>query len=310
MDYIRPMNVDTFDLNLLRVLDALLSESAVNRAAIRLRLSQPAVSHALRRLRLVLEDPLLVRVGSKMELTSRARTLREPVAQALAAAHRLFEGGRFDPATSRRRFVLMASDIVVSLIAPTLTERVRRAAPDVSLEIVPWRGHNLLTEEFLRSVDAATSNRGEAFPGFRRQTLYEDRDVLAVRRGHPIGSKLRTSEGFLAARHIAVVGRGNSSDQIDDWLATLGVERRSAIIVPSYLQALHIAAETDLVAFVPRRLVVALAGRLQLVAIRPPFDPGVDEQFLFYPATAQQDPASLWFRSVLKDVALGRAGKA
>jgi DNA-binding transcriptional LysR family regulator len=302
-------NVDTFDLNLLRVLDALLTEGAVNRAALRLRLSQPAVSHALRRLRLLLQDPLLVRVGSKMELTARAHALRAPVVQALSASRQLFEGTRFDPAMSRRRFVLMASDIVVSLIAPSLTERIRQAAPQVSLEIVPWRGYNLLTEEFLRSVDAVTSNRGGAFPGFRRQTLYEDRDVLAVRRGHPAGSKLSTPKAFLAARHIAVVGRGNSSDQIDDWLATLGVERCNSIIVPSYLQALHIAAETDLVAFVPRRLVNALAGGLQLTAVRPPFDPGIDEQFLFYPATAQHDPASLWFRAVLKEAVLGRSRK-
>lgn len=133
--------------------------------------------------------------------------------------------------------------------------------------------------------------------------------MLAVRRGHPVGSKLSTPKAFLAARHIAIVGRGNSSDQIDDWLATLGVERRSGIIVPSYLQALHIAAETDLVAFVPRRLVDALAERLQLLAIRPPFDPGIDEQFLFYPAAAQHDPASVWFRSVLKESTLSRSRK-
>jgi DNA-binding transcriptional LysR family regulator len=303
------MNVEKFDLNLLRVLEALLSEAAVNRAAVRLRLSQPAVSHALRRLRLLLEDPLLVRVGSRMELTHRARSLREPVVQALAAAHRLFESSKFDLSTSRKRFVLMASDIVVSLLGSALTDHVGRAAPHVSLEIVPWRGPNQLTEEFLRSVDAATSNRGGALPGFRRQTLYEDSDVLAVRRRHPVGAKLRMRKTFLAARHIAVVGRSSSSDQIDDWLTTLGVERNITIIVPSYLQALHIAAETDLVAFVPGRLVAAVGDRLELLAIRPPFDPGADQQFLFYPAAAQHDPASLWFRSAVRQATLGRAGK-
>jgi DNA-binding transcriptional LysR family regulator len=299
MIYILCMNIDHFDLNLLRVLDALLAERAVGRAALRLGLSQPAVSHALRRLRMLLGDPLLIRVGARMELTPRALALRAPVVQALHLTRTLFETVEFEPATSRRRFVLMAPDLAVSLIAPRLIERIAREAPDVCVEITPWRGANLITDDFLRSIDAAMTNRGEAFPGFHRATLYRDSDVLAVRRGHPAGHRLSKAAAFLAARHIAIVGRGEASDQIDDWLATLGVRRTTAIVAPSYLQALHIAAETDLVAFVPGRLVATLAGRLQLQAIRPPFDPGTDEQFLFYPATAQRDPGSIWFRTVV-----------
>ncbi len=164
MDYILRMNVEHFDLNLLRVLDALLTEHAVGRAAVRLGLSQPAASHALRRLRNLLNDPLLVRVGSRMELTPRAFSLREPVDQALAAARKLFEGTEFNPATSRRRFVLMAPDIVVSLIAPALTESVTREAPNVCVEITPWRGPNLTTEDFLRTLDAIVTNLGDSFP--------------------------------------------------------------------------------------------------------------------------------------------------
>ena len=145
-------------------------------------------------------------------------------------------------------------------------------------------------------------NRGAAFPGFHRRTLYRDSDVLAVRRGHPVGEGLSEASAFLDARHIAVVGRGEWADQIDDWLATLGIRRKTALVAPSYLQALHIVAETDLVAFVPSRLVSNLAARLELMAIKPPFDPGIDEQFLFYPVTAQRDPGAGWFRSVLTEV--------
>lgn len=299
------MNVDRFDLNLLRALHALLAERAVGRAALRLGLSQSAMSHALRRLRALLDDPLLVRVGSRMELTPRALALCEPVDHALAVTRKLFEETEFDPATSQRRFTLMAPDLVVSLVAPTLTERVAREAPNVCVEITPWRGPALLTSEFVRSVDAVIVNVGDAFPGFHRRTLYRDRDVLAVRRGHPAGDRLGGLDTFLDARHIAVVGRGERGDQIDDWLATLGMRRRTSLVAPSYLQALHIAAETDLVAFAPRRLVDSLAGRLRLQAIKPPLDPGLDEQFLFYPATAQRDPGSRWFRSILISAASG-----
>jgi DNA-binding transcriptional LysR family regulator len=296
------MNVDKFDLNLLRVLDALLAERSVSRAAVRLGLSQPATSHALRRLRVLLGDPVLVRVGAAMELTTRAVALREPTTQALAAARKLFEGTDFNPSTSRRRFVLMAPDLVVSLIASSLTECVAREAPDVCVEITPWRGPRLVTEDFLQSVDAIITNRGSDFQAMHRMILYRDSDVLAVRRGHPIGNRLRKLAAFVEARHVAVVGGGAASDQIDGWLSTMGIRRNTAIVAPSYLQALHIAAETDLVAFVPSRLATTMADRLRLKVVKPPLDPGIDEQFLFYPVTAQRDPGAIWFRRVLTDL--------
>jgi DNA-binding transcriptional LysR family regulator len=303
------MNVGEFDLNLIRALHALLTERSVTHAAVRLGLSQPAMSHALRRLRSVLDDPLMVRAGGRMELTSRALSLREPVAQALSSAQRLLEPVRFDPVTSRRRFVVMMPDLVASLIAPPLIERVADEAPGVCVEITPWRGSALRTEEFLRTIDVVTSNRGNAFPGFRRESLYRDRDVIGVRLGHPAGAALRRAKTFLEARHVAVIGRGETSDQIDDWLATLGIRRKVSFVAPSYLQALHIVANTDLVAFVPRRLVGSLADPLGLRAIEPPFDPGVDEQFMFYPATARHDPGAIWFRSVLTTVTRRRIGR-
>jgi DNA-binding transcriptional LysR family regulator len=302
MRYIRAMNGEEFDLNLIRALDALLREGGVSRAAVRLGLSQPAMSHALRRLRAALGDPLLVRVGGRMELTARALSLREPVSQALAGARRLLEPLDFDPATSQRRFLVMMPDLVASLIAPALTERVTREAPNVCVEISPWRSAALMTDEFVRSVDAIVTNRADAFPGFRRQTLYRDSDVVVVRRRHPDGARLKRREVFLGARHVAVVGRGEVGDQVDDWLASLGVRRKTVLVASSYLQALHIVAATDLVGFMPTRLVTSLVGTLELKAVKPPFDPGIDEQYLFYPGSAQHDPGALWFRSVLLDI--------
>src|SRR5438445_9298034 len=101
------VNLSSIDLNLLVALDALLSEAHVGRAAKRIGLSQPAASHALRRLREIMDDPVLVRVGSRMELTPRAQALREPLARALDQVRGLFVAEHFDPATSRRQFALM-----------------------------------------------------------------------------------------------------------------------------------------------------------------------------------------------------------
>ncbi len=140
---------------------------------------------------------------------------------------------------------------------------------------------------------------GNAFRGFHRQRLYTDSDVLAVRRGHPAAAKLRKRDAFLAARHVAVVIRGQNEDLIDSWLRSKGIERRIALVVPGYIEALHITARTDLVAFVPRRLIAALSKQLSLVTVTPPLDPGIDEQFLFYPTRAQMDPGSIWLRRLM-----------
>jgi DNA-binding transcriptional LysR family regulator len=298
------MNLAALDLNLLVALDALLLEANVSRAAMRIGLSQPAASHALQRLREVLGDPLLVRAGARMELTPRAQGLRGPLAQALDQVRGLFIPDGFDAASSERRFRLMMPDLAVELLVPPLMEKVTKAAPSVTIDVVPWRGPAIFTAEFARTIDLVISI-GDAFRGFHRQLLYTDRDALAVRRGHPAGAKLGRREAFLKARHIAVVIRGQNEDLIDAWLRAKGVERRIALVVPGYIEALHITARTDLVAFVPGRLIAALAKPLSLLTVTPPLDPGIDEQFMFYPTRARSDPGSIWLRNLMLQTGRG-----
>jgi DNA-binding transcriptional LysR family regulator len=298
MIYIHLMNLNSLDLNLLVALDALLLEGNVSRAAMRIGLSQPATSHALQRLRDLIGDPLLVRNGARMELTPRAQALRGPLAQALDQVRSLFIPDDFDAARSERHFRLMMPDLAVELLMPPLMAKITRQAPNVRIDVVPWRGPAIFTAEFARTIDLVISI-GDAFRGFHRQRLYTDSDALAVRRGHPAAAKLKKRDGFLSARHVAVVIRGQSEDLIDIWLRPKGIERKIALVVPGYIEALHVTARTDLVAFVPRRLIGALSKQLSLVTITPPFDPGIDEQFMFYPTRAQMDPGSLWLRTIM-----------
>ena len=215
----------------------------------------------------------------------------------------LFVTDSFDPATSRRRFVLMMPDLVADLLMPSLMARLSEA-PGVRLDLTPFRGPMAMTDEFARGLDLILACLPDAFPGFHRQRIYTDRDVLAVRRGHPLGARLKDVDAFRAARHVAVACDGAREDMIDTWLRRRGVERSIALTVPSYLQALRMAARTDLVAFVPGRLVAALAAPLGLVAVAPPIDPGIDEQFMFHPTRAQADPGSIWLRNHV--IAAGR----
>src|SRR5215203_4308826 len=229
MIYIHLMNLNSLDLNLLVALDALLGEANVSRAAMRIGLSQPAASHALQRLRDLIGDPLLVRTGARMELTPRAQALRAPLAQALDQVRSLFIADAFDAARSERQFRLMMPDLAVELLMPPLMEKITRQAPNVRIDVVPWRGPAIFTTEFARTIDMVISI-GNAFTGFHRQRLYTDSDALAVRRGHLIG---------------------------------------------------------------------ALSKQLSLATVTPPLDPGIDEQFMFYPTRAQMDPGSLWLRNIM-----------
>src|SRR3954454_12184048 len=219
------MNLAALDLNLLVALDALLHESSVSRAALRIGLSQPATSHALQRLRDLIGDPLLVRTGARMELTPRALALRAPLAQALDQVRGLFVPDGFDASTSERHFRLMMPDLAVELLMPPLMATIGKIAPNVRIDVAPWRGPAIFTAEFARTIDIVISI-GNAFSGFHRQLLYTDSDALAVRRGHPAGGRLKRIETFLDARHVAVVIRGQSEDLIDSWLRPKGIERK------------------------------------------------------------------------------------
>lgn len=302
MNYIRCMKLKALDLNLLVALDALLTESSVARAGARLGRSQPAVSHALRHLRHAFEDPLLVRVGHKMQLTNKAEELRQPLRELLEGVEQLLAPAGFDPRTSARKFRLMMPDLATSIIMPRLVDRVLSEAPNVILEVVGWRGPEVMTPTFASSIDIIVSWNGDAFTGFHRQSLFTDRDILAFRRGHPAAAKLMSMDGFLAARHVGVIGAGEASDPIDDWLAEMGLARRVALVVPNYLQALQVAAASDLVAFAPGRMVASLGPGFGLATCLPPVDPGEDQQFLFYPVRSTRDAGSIWLRDLVRSV--------
>jgi DNA-binding transcriptional LysR family regulator len=127
---------------------------------------------------------------------------------------------------------MMMPDLAVELLVPPLMEKITTLAPNLRLDIVPWRGPAIMTGEFARTLDLGISI-GNAFKGFHRQFLYEDADALAVRRGHPVGAKLKRRETFLNARHVAVIIRGQNADLIDDWLRAKGLERQIALVVPA-----------------------------------------------------------------------------
>ncbi len=296
------MNLSSINLNLLIALDALISEAHVGRAARKIGLSQPATSHALKRLRELLGDPLLVRVGSRMEVTPRAASLRESLAETLQRVQALLVADSFEPGKSTRRFSVMMQDHLAHLVVPALVNRVHSEAPGVRLDVLPWQSPASLKLERFHSIDLLISCTINEIPGFQRETMFTDTEVTVVRKGHPAASRMRNLKAFLDSRHVAVVGRGLTEDPVDSWLRQERLARQIVLRVPSYLQALQVVAHSDLVAFVPKRLAESLAGPLSLNVVRPPIDPGEYQEYLFHPRRAAQDLASIWLRKFALEI--------
>src|SRR5215467_14213724 len=183
---IHMVHIAKLDLNLLIALEVLLDEVSVGRAAHRLALSQPAMSHALNRLRNLLEDPLLVRVGGRMQLTTRGEALRYPVKDVVARARDLLVSPEFEPTRSTRTFRLLVGDNAADLLLPPLLSQLQAKAPGISI-CAETRGIGAVDPLQLASlVDLAVSCVPDRFKGFYQQRLYTDRDAVAARRGHPL----------------------------------------------------------------------------------------------------------------------------
>jgi DNA-binding transcriptional LysR family regulator len=295
-------NLSAVDLNLLLALDALISEEHVGRAARKIGLSQPATSHALNRLRELFADPLLVRVGVRMELTPRAIGLRDPLAETLQRVHALLVPDSFAPATSTRRFSLMMQDHIAYLIVPALVKRVHSDAPTIRLDVLPWQSPSSMKPERARAIDLLLSCSTNEIVGFQREILFTDTEVTVVRKGHPAASRLKNLKTFLHSDHVAVVGKGLTEDPVDSWLRQEGLARNVVLRVPGYLQALQTVARSDVIAFVPKRLAESLARPFSLTVLPPPIDPAGYQEYLFYPLRAAQDPASRWLRKLALEI--------
>ena len=288
------MNILTFDLNLLRVLDVLLRERNVSRAAERLALSQPAVSNALNRLRDLLDDPLLVRVGRTMQPTPRALELEAPIRAALRQIEEsLGEGSRFEPARSRQRFRIALTDYAEMLLMPRLLARLAEQAPGVRID-VQHLSPRLPAEALEKGEIDLALGRFEALPPrFAGVRWMSETLQLVARRDHP---QLRTGldlETFLRLRHLWVHG-GQTRGMVEQWLGEHGLAREIVYTTPNYRQAAHIAAGGDLVAVLPTRLARYFAGLLPLQLFDLPFALGPFDLQIVSLDLRRRDQALQW----------------
>ncbi|MDF3065176.1 MAG: LysR family transcriptional regulator protein [Polyangiaceae bacterium] len=263
------LDLSRVDLNLLVLFEAVERERHVGRAAKSLHLSPSAISHGLARLRRLLQDPLFLKHPKGVVPTERASELTAPIADVLQRVRGVLANAEaFDAQRSTRRFTIGAPDAVFTSLLPSLMGALAQQGPRIDLNV-----QNILPQQALASLDARQADLvieplEEVPPRFRASRLYDEDFAIAMRVGHPLGSKLTISR-YCACSHVLVSGAGDPHGNVDVALEKLGRTRRVAATVPHFLLALALVAETDLLAAVPR-LAAPHARRLGVALVEPP----------------------------------------
>ena len=285
------------DLGLMVALEALLIERNVTRAAARLGIGQPALSARLARLRHLFDDPLFVPAtnGRGMVATPRALALERDLMGALQLMRRMLRApGTFDPAASRRTFVVALQEQPAAVLAPALSAAVLDHAPSVRLAFVsPARDVAAQLED--GSVDLLIAPADQASGGLMTRALFENDFLTAQRKGHLRGTGPLDLDAFCALDHLVVsTDGGGFSGIVDRTLAGLGRSRRVALSIHSYSLAPLIVAGTDCLCTLPGRLLRRFAREVDLFP--PPLDLPRPHLTAIWHARHQEDAGHAWLR--------------
>jgi DNA-binding transcriptional LysR family regulator len=300
--YMQGMNWGAFDLNLLIVFDAVMQERSVTRAGSRIGLSQPAMSHALNRLRHMLKDELFIRTPDGMVPTPRAEALAQPLRHALSEMQLALEPAAFDPAASDRRFVIVADNYAAVVLTPPLVAAVSAAAPGVRLDIRPSGTLDIVDRLDRGDLDLALDRIDSPAERFDAAPLLEDSFATVMRQGHPAGRRKLTAAAFAALPHLEISSSRVDTSFIDHWLAEQGLTRRIALRVP-YISAAPILAKSDLVATFTRRIAHEFVRNHPLQIREPPYDSPRVRTVMLWHRRLDRHPGHRWLRDIILSVA-------
>ncbi len=297
------MDIASVDLNLLVVFEAMMAHRSVTRAGQALSLSQPAMSAALARLRVLLGDPLFARSGAEMKPTARALELAEPIGRALAIVRSdVLRRSGFDPATTTRAFALLMPDIGEVNFVPRLVERFAHEAPGARLKTV--------AQPRAAAADALESGAADLaigyFPdlqraGFYQQKLFDNPHVCLVRSGHPAKGRRIALKDYLAASH-AIVRPDGREHAFDQFMQQRGLRRNVVVELAHFMGLLPLLERSDLIATVPRDLADVCVRYGTLRMIEAPIKPPAIAIHQFWHTLAHKDPANVWLRGVLRSL--------
>ncbi|EKE87670.1 LysR family transcriptional regulator [Idiomarina xiamenensis] len=305
--------VKDIDLNLLIYLDVLLRERNVTKAAAQLNITQPAMSNGLKRLRTLLNDPILVRTSEGMIPTERALEMRQPVRDILYSVEEMIQPSReFEPASSERVFRIMASDYAASTLTPTLLGKLKTLAPGISLDIMTPSDISFHDVENGK-VDLAI-NRFEKLPqSFHQKSLWKDNFACLIQKDHPLLDDY-SLDNYLRYEHVWVsktgfgVGVGMDPHDVqklgwvDEALARQGKKRDIRVFTRNYHVAIYLARQ-GLIATLPTRAAELYGNDPALVTREPPFTIPPLSLTMIWSPLLQHDEGHRWFRQLVAETA-------
>jgi DNA-binding transcriptional LysR family regulator len=302
----KTLALESIDLNLLVVFDAILKERNITRAAKRVGLSQPAMSSALARLRKTFNDPLFVRTARGMQPTPYAELLAPPIQRACElVASSLTLGAAFEPRASTRTFTVYLTDIGQGIFLPKLLPVLEERAPRVRMKVlrIPERGaHEAMTAG---DVDLAVGLFPDLKAGIFQQRLYRDEFVCLIRADHPRAKGGISVKQFAEMRHAVVSTAGTGHDAaIERAFAEQRQHRRVALTIPNWMAVPIIVARTDCIVTVPRRLAVAFASFPGIRIVDPPIRIEPFDIRQHWHERYHHDPANRWLRGLVAELFL------
>jgi DNA-binding transcriptional LysR family regulator len=296
------------DLNLLVAFDALALERNVTRAAARIGLSQPALSKALNRLRHMFEDPLFVRRAGRMEPTPRALDLVTPIRSALADISRTLTPPAFVPAEATGTVKIAVVDRYEIALLPLLIQRLHTEAPAVAIRVRTIDRLRLREQLASGEVDIAIAPLGDDDTGLRTERLWCDHLLTLVAETNPLAQRM-TAADFAAAGHIVDAGLvqvaddGTGNSVVDAMLASRGLRRRVAVVLPSLSSAPPLVASTDLVATLPSKIARALGPMPGVRILEPPLPLLEVTSHMIWHPRSDSLPLQTWLRVLITETA-------
>ncbi len=306
------MNFRTLDLNLLRVFDTVMAEGSLTRAAEVLAITQPAASHALKRLHQAVGETLFVRSAFGMKPTDRAEALWPDVRAALAGLRRALAPEEFDPLTQTASFRIAMADATAALLAPPLVREIESGHSRVKLRLLPLATRDprrllrdaeadLAIGHFPEAIAALAADGAQARE--RHLRLYETRYVCVMRRGHPLVGEPLTLDRYCAAQHLLVSFSGRPHGLVDQALAALGRQRDIVLTVNQFFTAGQVVTQSDLLTVLPLSFIAATGTQDQIVTRPLPFELAPVAVQMLWAVRHDADPAHRWLRALVQRAA-------
>ncbi len=303
------MHLSRLNLNLFVVLDAIYREGSLTGASNILNLTQPAISHALAKLRDLFDDPLFTRHGNLMVPTPFVRAVIGDVQTALAGFSQVLrEGDRFDPVRAEKKFRLGFRDMIEAATLPALLHHFERAAPHCTIDSLHIDRRDFETELLAGSLDLALDVLLPVGAAIRHQPVLTGKALVMARADHPAlagGTEALDLGLYLAQKHILVSSRRKGLGWEDFELSRHGHTRQIAARCQHFFTACRVVSETDLLLTLPAQYVPLVNEPFGNRVFALPFETETLDIYLYWHANADNDPANRWLRQVIQDVMIG-----